>query len=75
MAAFITKELQKSMAQMSDSKKELEELQLQKDELFAVVIHDIKNPASLIKSLVELLRSYDLTATEQQDVMNDICDV
>jgi signal transduction histidine kinase len=32
----------------------------------------MKNPASLVKGLVELLRSYDLTAGEQQDVMNDL---
>lgn len=66
------KDLQDSVRRLSSSKEELEELQKQKDELFAMIIHDIKNPASLIKSLVELLRSYDLTATEQQDVINDI---
>lgn len=66
------RELEDSVAKLSSSKEELENLQTQKDELFAIIIHDIKNPAALIKSLVELLRSYDLTATEQQDVMNDI---
>jgi len=66
------KELEESVKKLSDSKDELVSLQLQKDELFAMIIHDIKNPASLIKSLVELLRSYDLTALEQQDIMNDI---
>ncbi len=65
-------ELEESVSKLAKSKKELEELQDQKDELFAIVIHDIKNPANLIKSLVELLRSYDLTATEQQEVINDI---
>lgn len=66
------KELEDSVKKLSTSQSEMEELQNQKDELFAVIIHDIKNPAALIKSLVELLRSYDLTANEQQDVINDI---
>ncbi len=66
------KELKESLDKISKSKSELEELQKQKDDLFAIIIHDIKNPAALIKSLVELLRSYDLTATEQQEVMDDI---
>lgn len=66
------KDLQNSLTKLSKHKSELEELQQQKDELFAVIIHDIKNPASLIKSLVELLTSYDLSATEQQEIINDI---
>lgn len=66
------KELQNSVNKLSNHKAELEELQKQKDELFAVIIHDIKNPAALIKSLVELLTSYDLSATEQQEIINDI---
>mgnify|MGYP006285257183 CR=1 FL=1 len=66
------RKLQQHVEKLQNNKKELEELQRQKDDLFAVIIHDIKNPASLIKSLVELLRSYDLTAVEQQDVINDL---
>lgn len=65
-------ELKDKLERLSQSKDELEELQQQKDELFALLIHDIKNPASLIKNLVELLRSYDLTATEQQEIIEDI---
>ncbi|MBE2187871.1 MAG: HAMP domain-containing histidine kinase [Candidatus Kapabacteria bacterium] len=65
-------DLQHMVQKLSKSKMELEDLQKQKDDLFAVVIHDIKNPASLIKSLVELLTSYDLTASEQQEIINDI---
>jgi signal transduction histidine kinase len=57
---------------LSKSKDDLEKLQEQKDDLFAVIIHDIKNPAALIKSLVELLNSYDLNSNEQQDVIKDI---
>jgi len=66
------KELQNQVSKLSKGKEELEELQQQKDELFAMVIHDIKNPVALIKNLVELLRSYDLTATEQQEIIEDI---
>lgn len=66
------KDLEKSMLRINEKKQEIEELQEQKDEIFAMLIHDIKNPAGLIKGLVELLRSYDLTATEQHDVMNDL---
>ncbi|MCX7909418.1 MAG: HAMP domain-containing histidine kinase [Ignavibacteria bacterium] len=65
-------ELKDKVEKLSNSKAELEELQQQKDELFALIIHDIKNPAALIKNLVELLRSYDLTATEQQEIIDDI---
>ncbi len=64
--------LKEQVERLSDSQKEVMELQQQKDDLFAVIIHDIKNPAALIKSLVDLLRSYDLTATEQQEVIDDI---
>lgn len=65
-------ELEESVNKLSKTKSDLEDLQIQKDELFAVIIHDIKNPAALIKSLVELLNSYDLNSNEQQDVINDI---
>lgn len=68
------KDLEESIASLTSSKEELENLQKQKDDLFAVIIHDIKNPAALIKSLVELLRSYDLTAVEQQEIIQDIAE-
>ncbi len=57
-----------------NNKRELEELQKQKDELFAITVHDIKNPASAIKGLIELLESYDLTASEQQEIMQTLVD-
>lgn len=66
------KELEEKLDKLSKSKNDLEELSRQKDELFAIVIHDIKNPAALIKNLVDLLRSYDLTANEQQEIIEDI---
>lgn len=66
------RDLEEKIERVSLKKQELEDLAAQKDELFAMVIHDIKNPAGLVKGLVELLRSYDLTANEQADVMNDL---
>lgn len=68
------RDLEDSLNNLSSSKEELESLQKQKDELFALIIHDIKNPAALIKSLVELLRSYDLSAVEQQEIIDDIAE-
>ncbi len=68
------KELESKLEMLSKSKSDLEELSTQKDELFAIVIHDIKNPAALIKNLVDLLRSYDLTANEQQEIIDDIAE-
>lgn len=68
------KELEEKLERLSNSKSDLEELARQKDELFAIVIHDIKNPAALIKNLVDLLRSYDLTANEQQEIIDDIAE-
>ncbi|MEI7811103.1 MAG: ATP-binding protein [Ignavibacteria bacterium] len=55
-----------------ETKRQLEELQIQKDELFAIAVHDIKNPAAAIRSYVELLNSYDLNAQEQQEVMQSL---
>ena len=68
------RELMSNQEALLQSKHQLEELQTQKDDLFAMVVHDIKNPAGIIKGLVELLRSYDLTAMEQQEVMQDLLD-
>jgi hypothetical protein len=66
------KELQEQVFQLRISNDELLALQTTKDDLFAQIIHDIKNPAAIIKSLVELLTSYDLKASEQQDIIKDI---
>jgi predicted nuclease with TOPRIM domain len=38
-------ELEENVNRLSKSKDDLENLQQQKDDLFAVIIHDIKNPA------------------------------
>lgn len=66
------RELTEMVQKLTDSKSELEELQSQKDALFGMLMHDIKNPAGVIKSLVDLLNSYDLSASEQQDVIKNI---
>lgn len=55
-----------------EKKLTLEDLQQQKDELLAIKFHDIKNPAQAIQGLVSLLESYDLTAMEQQEIMESI---
>lgn len=65
-------DLENNIELLEGAKKELEKLQEQKDELFAILIHDIKNPAAIIKSLVELLKGYDLSAIDQQQVIEDI---
>lgn len=57
---------------LQTKKTQLEELQKQKDDLFAMAVHDIKNPASVIQSLIQLMESYDLTATEQSEIMQTL---
>ena len=53
-------------------KVQLEALQQQKEEYFAMAIHDIKNPAGTIRGLVELIKDYDLTATEQHEIIESL---
>ncbi|KAF0153310.1 MAG: histidine kinase [Ignavibacteria bacterium] len=54
---------------LAASKTKLEILHKQKEEMFAIAIHDIKNPASAIRGYIELLNSYELNANEQQEIM------
>ena len=54
------------------SKRKLELLHAHKEELFAMAIHDIKNPASAIRGYIELLNSYELNATEQQEIITSL---
>ncbi|GBD90228.1 sensor protein EvgS precursor [bacterium BMS3Abin04] len=65
-------ELQAKTDQLNESKKKLEDLQEQKDELLSIIVHDIKNPASAIRNFIELLESYDLNAQEQQEIMSGL---
>ncbi|MCX7875500.1 MAG: HAMP domain-containing histidine kinase [Melioribacteraceae bacterium] len=57
---------------LAESKARLEYLHTQKEEMFAIAIHDIKNPASAIKGYIELLNSYELTANEQHEIMESL---
>lgn len=54
---------------LAEAKTRLEILHTQKEELFAMAIHDIKNPASAIRGYIELLNSYELNANEHQEIM------
>ncbi len=65
-------DLEEHAKQLHQSKRKLEELQVQKDELFSIIVHDLKNPASAIKNFIELLESYDLNAQEQQEIMHGL---
>jgi len=64
--------LEEKLKEVEKNNNELEQLQQEKNELFATIVHDIKNPTTIIKSLVELLRTYDSNSTEQQAIMNDL---
>jgi signal transduction histidine kinase len=65
-------DLENKVDVLSKCKVEIENSQKQKDTLFAILIHDIINPAGMIKNLVELLFHYKLNTEEQQDILNDI---
>ena len=64
--------LEEKLKEVEKNNKELEQIQQEKNDLFATIVHDIKNPTAIIKSLVELLRTYDNNSTEQQAIMNDL---
>jgi signal transduction histidine kinase len=49
-----------------------EELLKIKEELFGAIVHDIKNPAGLIRGFAELLNSYDLSRQEQENIIQVI---
>lgn len=57
---------------LSENQNQLKELQLQKEELFAIAIHDIKNPLSAIKGYAHLLEEYDLNAVEQHEIVQNL---
>ena len=64
--------LEQKIKKLEKANKNLEEIQKDKNELFAVIIHDIKNPTTIIKSLVELLRTYDINSEEQKAIIEDL---
>jgi len=65
-------ELVSQKEKLQDSNRQLSELQKHKDDLFAIAVHDIKNPASIIKGLIDLLTDYDLNAQEQQHIIKSL---
>lgn len=71
----IIKHLEEQKEQLLKSEKRLKELKAQKDDMLAMVAHDIKNPATAIQNFVELLESYDLTAQEQNDVLKGLVEI
>ncbi|MCL2312601.1 MAG: HAMP domain-containing histidine kinase [Firmicutes bacterium] len=64
--------LEEKLKEVEKNNQELTQLQQDKNDLFAAIVHDIKNPTVIIKSLVELLRTYDNNSMEQQAIMNDL---
>ena len=67
-------ELLKQRDKLLYSKEKLELLQIKKNEMFAIAVHDIKNPAGAIQGYIQLLESYDLNATEQKEIMQSLID-
>lgn len=67
-------ELLKQRDKLLYSKEKLELLQIKKNEMFAMAVHDIKNPAGAIQGYIQLLESYDLNATEQKEIMQSLID-
>ena len=65
----INEEIKKQKEAVAEAKARLEKLQKEKDDLFAMVIHDIKNPAAAIQNFVKLLDSYDLNAQDYNEIM------
>ncbi len=65
-------ELLRKKNELEEKKIALEELQKRKDEIFAIAIHDIKNPINAIRGYIELIKSYDLTVQEQQEIMESL---
>lgn len=64
--------LQDSNQEMKKLSEKKQELMKQKDELFGAIVHDMKNPAGLIKGFAELLNSYDLSRQEQESIIKAI---
>ncbi len=65
----INSNLTEQKGKLIESKNQLEVLHRKKEELFAIAIHDIKNPASAIKGYIELINNFDISAQEQQELM------
>lgn len=68
----INQKLRADLDKLAAQKKQLEELHRRKDELFAITIHDLKNPAGALKGFVDILRTYELSAEEQRAIIEHI---
>lgn len=66
------KQLIAEKVNLENQLKHIQELQKKKDEAFAMFIHDVRNPAAAIKSFAELLQSYDLSITEQKEMIHHL---
>jgi signal transduction histidine kinase len=64
--------LEEKLKELKKCNDDLEQIQTEKNELFALIVHDIKNPTTIIKSLVELLRSFDTNNDEQKSIIDDL---
>lgn len=64
--------LEGKLKKLEANYEELKLIQQDKNDLFATIVHDIKNPTTIIKSLVEILRSYDNSNDEIKSIIDDI---
>lgn len=65
----VNEQLRQEQDQLNQQLRKNDHLQKRKEKLFAEFIHDVKNPAGLIKNIAELLDSYDLNMQEQKDMI------
>lgn len=68
----INQSLEEEIKHLNDKQKRIEEIQKQKDEFFAMYVHDLKNPTSTIQNLTELLNTYDLSFNEQKEIIETL---
>lgn len=68
----INKELHEKKLLAESKYMKLEDLKKRRDELFAINIHDLKNPLNVIRGYTTLIKEYDLTVDEQKDIMDSM---
>jgi signal transduction histidine kinase len=68
----INQSLEEEIKHLNDKQKRIEDIQKQKDEFFAMYVHDLKNPTSTIQNLTELLNTYDLSFNEQKEIIETL---
>lgn len=62
--------LELEIDKLNQKQLKLIELQKQREDFFAIYVHDLKNPTATIQNLIELLNSYDLSFTEQKEIID-----